>query len=684
MADLSTLNPQQRQAAETIHGPLMILAGAGTGKTRVITYRIAHMLDKGLLPTQIAAVTFTNKAAREMKERLTALCTNSLKGLRVGTFHSFCLQLLRTNAEAAGLHERFSLAGTSDQLDLIRRSLEENHWQGQYKPDEILNRISKAKNLLLTPDDICDSEKFTFDDDDPELLAKVYEVYERQLTLHRVIDFDDCMLKTVKMLEKNPIVKEQIHKQLSHLLVDEFQDTNFAQLKVLELLAGDKHNVCAVGDDDQSIYSWRGAMTETIDHFEELFPGTKLIKLEQNYRCSNIILNAANHVIRNNNNRKCKTLWSQDNDQTNIMVSSHQDDNAEARWIAAKCFGLLGQGYKGKDIVILYRANAQARSLEVNLREHGLHYKVFGGSSFFERKEVKDFLAYFKLSLDCHDRMSFWRVINTPPRGIGLKTLEKIEEKALENDISPFEALQSKELNLPLKTRAAADEFSNLLKKHSSWPIVSLDDLEKRANEIINSFGLKEDIKLKTSHEGARRRKLESISRLPKWIRQMGERQIEDKGQLNLIDLLDDLMLSDDKSQNEDLNHEKQISLMTVHASKGLEFPAVFVCGLEEELFPHKNSLTTPLGLDEERRLFYVAITRAKKCLNLSYARERYSNFQKQSKKPSRFLDELPQEGVVVDRDVKNHLRAHQSVEEKRDRNLARLSQLKNRLKSGF
>lgn len=684
MIDISGLNKPQHEAVTTIDGPAMILAGAGTGKTRVITFRIGYMIHNGINPEQIVAMTFTNKAAREMKERISSLVGEATKGIQVGTFHSFCIKTLRTYADEAGLDERFSLAGTSDQLDLVRRSLEEKGWNGLYKPEDILSRISKAKNALLTPDTILDNaERYGFQDEDVAFLKEVYGLYERQLKLNRVIDFDDCILKMALLLQNNHQVREELQEQYTHFLVDEFQDTNFSQLTILELLAQKLSNICVVGDDDQSIYSWRGAMVETLDRFEAIFKGTKLIKLEQNYRCTNIILNAANNVIQNNEGRKDKTLWSQSNSEEYISLASKRDDGEEARWIAQKCFGLMGQGYKPRDVGILYRANSQARSLETALRERGLVYKVYGGSSFFERKEVRDFLAYFKLTLNPHDRMSFWRVINTPARGIGLKTLERIEARALELGISPFDVLDQNEVKLSGRAKESARLFVDAVKNHNKWPIVHIDDLEKRGDELIKTFGLLEDVKQKTTHEGAKKRKVESLKRLPNWLKSIGENQVEEKGSLNILDLLDYLMLSDDKNNQDDKGPENHISLMTIHASKGLEFPAVFVCGIEDDLLPHKNSLNSEASIQEERRLFYVAITRAKQKLHLSYARERYSNFQKQDRKPSRFLKELPKTGIVTDTQM-HGIDGMTSQDERKERNAKRLSSLRDSLKTGF
>lgn len=681
MIDLSSLNPPQYEAVTQIRGPIMIIAGAGTGKTRVITFRMAHMLRSGIAGSEIVALTFTNKAAREMKERLLELAGKSAKNIFIGTFHSFCLRILREFPHEAGLDSKFSLAGTGDQIDLVRKALEENKWQGLYRPEDILARIGSAKNALLQPHEVVHADG-SFQDKDPALLAVVYDLYERQLKLNRVIDFDDCILKTAILLRTHPEICEKLQNRWPYFLVDEFQDTNFAQLYLLELLAHKTKNICVVGDDDQSIYSWRGALVETLDRFERTFENTRLIKLEQNYRCSNVILHAANTVIRNNTGRKGKTLWSASKNELPITLAFHTDDIAEAKWIALKCFTLMGQGVRPKDIGILYRANAQAKNLELALREQKIPYKVFGGSSFFERKEVKDFLCYFRLSVNQDDRLAFWRIVNTPARGIGLKTLEKIEEQAKVQSISPFQVLERGLVSLDSKTTEAVHHFIRTLKDLHHAPLSEVDDLQQRGLRIIKDFGLEDEIRHKTSHEGARRRKLEALKRLPAWIKQLADSQIEEKGQLQLLDLLDQLSLSSEGAQDKDRASDNQVSLMTIHASKGLEYPVVFVCGVEEDQLPHKNSVNSELGLSEERRLFYVALTRAKDRLHLTYARERFSQFKKQVRKPSRFLEELPNKGIVSEHDAE--LSAKLSDEKKKEVNLNRLSKLKASLKSGF
>lgn len=680
--DLTGLNPQQKEAVTQINGPVMVLAGAGTGKTKVITSRIAHMVKSGVEPDRIAAMTFTNKAAKEMKDRVKLLIGTEARKCNIGTFHSFCIKLLKIFHNECCLPIRFSLAGTSDQLDLVRRALDEKGWGGDYKAEELLNRISKAKNALLLPNQVELAPKEHFSDEDPALLSQVYSLYERQLGLNNAIDFDDCILKVATVLKENSDVLNKVQHLFTHILVDEFQDTNFAQLSILEMIGKKSHNVCVVGDDDQSIYSWRGAMVETLDRFEQSFPSTNLIKLEQNYRCSNVILEAANNLIKNNSGRKGKTLWSQSDSQEYISLASKQTDVEEARWIAQKCYGLLGQGLQLRDIGILFRANSQAGALETALRERNLNYKVYGGTSFFERKEVRDFLAYFKLTINPSDTLSLWRVINTPSRGIGIKTLEKISNKAQELDITPYQVLKAHLVPLPHLTQIQIDLFIKNLEEQRSKELNNIVDIEKRGESIIESFHLINDIKTKTKHEGSRKRKVESMKNLPKWLSSLAANQAEDSGEINLPDLLDFLMLSDDKASQKEDNFSNHISLMTIHGSKGLEFPAVFICGVEEGLLPHKNSVESESAVQEERRLFYVAITRAKQKLHISYSRERYSNFQRQDRKPSRFLEELPKSLLVTD--TLKSMSGVATEGERKNRNIKRLGSLKEKLKTGW
>lgn len=643
------LNREQRQAVETIRGPLMILAGAGTGKTRVISYRISHMLKSKIPGESIVALTFTNKAAREMRERVRAIAGDSAKNVRLGTFHSFCLFVLRRFPKATGLHPHFSLVDQSEQVDLVRRVLDEISVPGVYRAENLHAQISRAKNFLAQPQDVAKLAKSDRTlTEDPQLLAKVYELYERQLRLNRAIDFDDCILKTVLLLQDNAEVREELQKAHPYLLVDEFQDTNSSQLRVLELLTGPEKNICVVGDDDQSIYAWRGAMAETMEKFEDIFSGAKLIKLEQNYRCTNVILSAANSLIKNNPRRKEKVLWSRSQDETPITCACLEDDVAEGKWIAEKILGLAGQGWRYQNIAVLYRTNSQARLVEMALREAHMPYKTFGGMSFFERKEVKDFLGYLRLIFRPDDHMCLWRVINYPHRGVGLKTQEKIEEKSRATGMPPFVVLSQPDAAAVLgKAKGAVLEFVDKIKSLKKRSLNKPEDMEALGFAIIENFKLDDDIRAHSSDFESRQRRIETLKHLPVWIRDVAGYLVEQNGKFDIETLIDQLTLSDVDEKQDEEEEGNFVSLMTIHAAKGLEFGAVFLSGVEEDLLPHKNSLQAADGLSEERRLFYVAMTRAKIKLHMSYAAMRYSGSQRQPRMPSRFLKEIPDAGVV-------------------------------------
>ncbi len=642
MLDLSTLNPEQRTAVETLEGPVLVLAGAGTGKTKAITMRMAFMVSMGIAPESIAAMTFTNKAAREMLERLEHLIGQKTAAkVCLGTFHSFCLGLLREFGDRLGLAKRFSLASTSDQIDLLRRAVQEEAALSSINIEALHAEISRAKNALLKPDDFARRAVHIAIGVDVDVMVKAYELYERQLRLNRMIDFDDCIFKAVQLLENFPEVRNQLENRYRYFMVDEFQDTNAAQLRIIELLASRHRNVCVVGDDDQSIYSWRGALFETLERFETMFPGTKLIKLEQNYRCTNIILDAANKVIKNNTKRKDKTLWSAAEGTWPIEVQTLASDEEEARFIADKCMSFIGEGYKPSDVAVLYRANNQARSIELALREVNIPYETFGGGSFFERKEVKDFLSYIRLLARPHDRLAFYRVINTPHRGIGIKSLEKIEEQSTKVQKSPWVVAQTASDSLGLSSKALASlrEFVRDIEEFSKRPLNTPEDLESLGHDIIKAFSLTQDIRANVKDPASQERKIEALKSLPKWLFSAAKDVLKTYGHLDIHDLLDRLTLNDrDFSDRDESGRPNKVSLMTIHASKGLEFPAVIVCGLEEDLFPHKNSASNSHGVMEERRLFYVALTRAKKRLTITHANERGTGAMKSSRMPSRFL----------------------------------------------
>ncbi len=650
--DLADLNPEQRAAAENFTGPMLILAGAGTGKTRVITYRMACMLQRGVAPGNIAAMTFTNKAAREMSGRITELVGPArAKGLSVSTFHSFCLKILRDHGHAVGVAPGFGIVDTGDQIDLVARALKEKQWGGTVPVEDLHGAISRWKNALLGPDDILAGRGQLAPGYDREVFGRVYDLYERQLKINRVIDFDDCIYKTFLLLRNDPELQKSLAQKFRYILVDEFQDTNFAQLTLLGMIAGHHQNICVVGDDDQSIYSWRGAMYETLEEFERMFPGTQLVKLEQNYRCSNVILDAANSLIRNNSKRKEKSLWSQNTSKRPIRLVPLETADSEARWISEQCMSLLGGGIRHKDIAVLYRSNAQSRPIEMALREAGLRAKVFGGTGFFERKEVKDFLAFVKLAADPDDRLAFWRAISACPSGVGIKTLERLAALAERKKLSPLQAAETAGPDDLGRIKPAVDEFCTKIR--GVWQGAqgaTADTIANVGEQIIAQFKLLDEILMNTKDAPARLRKLEMIKSLPGWLGNAAKAvAIRDEqppsALVNWGKLMDRIMLTgeDDRNKEDSENAADVISLMTIHASKGLEFPAVFVVGVEEDLLPHKNSLELgEAGIAEERRLFYVAMTRAKDRLYLSYALDRSSRMGTSSRRPSRFLSEIP------------------------------------------
>lgn len=681
MIALNGLNPEQYEAVTTLKGSLLILAGAGTGKTRVITYRMANMLQNGISAKSIVALTFTNKAAREMKDRLLGLVGEKAKEVTSGTFHSYCLLLLKRFHRHVNLPKRFSIAGVSDQLELVRKALEEKKLNGLLKAEDVQFEISSAKNWLKSPEDVRNGKfqrKLA-----PDLLADLYELYERQLRLNQVIDFDDCIYKVHEMLAKFPEVKEKIHRQYEYFLVDEFQDTNAAQLSLLQQLAEKHQNICVVGDDDQSIYSWRGALYETIEKFLKSFPDTKLIKLTQNYRCTNIILNLANQLIKNNKKRQEKELWSSHHDQHLVKYNLCNDDENEAQWIALKIKGLLGRDFKPGEIGVLYRANAQARQIEFALREYNIAYKTYGGQSFFERKEVKDFLSYLKLILNPDDRLAFYRVINTPSRGIGLKTLEHLDSIAESNKCSPFQAIAfCEEMPIGEGTKKALQDFKLVLLQLKQMPRKNSDDLLDLANHIIQDFSLKSSINQKSKDDNLRQKKIENLLAIPHWLQNAAKNFLQGapEGQKELDDLIEFITVGDTPDFSGDAEHRDHVSLMSIHSSKGLEFPAVFVCGLEEELLPHKNSLNTSQELDEERRLFYVAITRAKKYLFLSSCAYRKSRGQNISRQKSRFLAEIPWENIEDESSQEFIASTAQRAETRKSQTLSKLRSLRAQL----
>jgi DNA helicase-2/ATP-dependent DNA helicase PcrA len=674
------LNDPQRMAVQTVNGPLLVLAGAGTGKTKLITCRIANLIRMGVHPERIVALTFTNKAAREMRERISHLIGNSqAKSLFVGTFHSYCLKLLKANPREFGLAERFSLVATGDQVDLVRRATEERGWQQLFNPKDALFRISKLKNSSVSSElqDELREIAGSGSSDEDVMLHELREIYDRQLRINNAIDFDDCILKVVMSLATDTALRNRISGEIDFMLVDEFQDTNFLQLDLVRLLGKRTSNVCVVGDDDQSIYSWRGAVSRNIEMFERLFPGTVLVKLEQNYRCTMPILNAANSVIINNQFRKPKQLWSTKDSNQQIAVSSHSDEMSEANDVAKKIMSLRGQGQKYSDVAVLYRMNAMARGLEVALRNLDIPYRVYGGQSFFERKEVRDFLAYLRIAVQPDDRMSILRIINTPNRGIGLKTLEKVCAAADLTRKSIYSVLLDPPPEIGSSALKSIRSFVEVCQELGGEQAESLDALEALGHRIIKLSGLDREIRAKNSDQNSQDRKLRLLRSLPGWIANSAKSAGFGNSDKTLLNILDDMLL-DSAAEEEDAETRDEVSLMTIHSSKGLEFSSVFLVGAEDDILPHQNSVDEG-KVDEERRLFYVAITRAKELLEISHCAERSGGHEIKIKKPSRFLSEIDASTIAAP------LTAEKIAEQKESRKsqtIQRLSDLKRSLKN--
>ena len=674
--NLETLNPEQRRAVQQLSGPLMILAGAGTGKTRVITTRVANLIQHGAQPRKIAAMTFTNKAANEMKERLKEIVPKEAsEKVFMGTFHKFCLTILRQWSEFIERPKNFTLINQSDQLYLVRQALEEVRMESLKKPDDILYDIGRCKNALLLPDDL--KKEYANDKlkiKDIESFIQIYSNYEKLLKVNKALDFDDCILKAYFLLREYDSVREKVRERYSHFLVDEFQDTNHSQFGLIKQLSGRQGNVCVVGDDDQSIYSWRGAVYETFMNFEEHFENCVTIKLEQNYRCPNVVLSAANALIRNNTIRKDKSLWSKSPHHNEIIFKTHSSGADEARWIAEKCLAFLGREYKLSDIAILYRTNTQAKALEMALRECGLFYKTYGGSSFFSKKETKDFISYLELIANPNNHMAFWRIINTPSRGVGIKTKEFIFEQAESISTSPYLFSKNNGSAFSPKLQGELSHFCSEIENLKSVIPKNVEDLEPFFTSVIGSFRLVTHLSKTVKDEEALEKKMETYKDLPSLFTAIARNIFKDKAEFSLREFIEVITLDTSKhdSKEEDKNH---ISLMTIHSAKGLEFPIVFLAGCEEGLLPHKNSIQSNSSLEEERRLLYVAITRSKEHLLLSASEGRKKGNYVETNPVSRFIKELP---LSFDERQEAENRAEQRVQ----KTISRLQSLRESLNS--
>lgn len=612
------LNPQQKEALTYTESPLLIFAGAGSGKTKVIAHKFCYLHKAKKLPQDsILTVTFTNKAADEMKERIHHFIDKDLNGSWIGTFHSQCNRILRKEIKSLGYNNNFSIYDDDDQCNLVRHILKEfKIYEALYKG--IVSRISFLKSSLIGPEEfLASGDGFGFD----EKLAKVYVRYQDELMRSNALDFDDLIMLTVKLFEGNPRLLEKYQDKFSYILVDEFQDTNFAQYYLLKLLAAACKKICVVGDDDQSIYKFRGANVNNILHFENDFPGAKLIKLEQNYRSTQHILSVSDAVISRNSKRKHKRLWTDKGLGEKVHYCWMNTYEDEAKYIAKviKEYYLKGR-YNHSDFAIFYRVNLQSRVLEDALRDEGLPYRVLGGISFYQRKEIKNLIAYMRLSLNVGDNVSFRRIINNPPRGIGAAVLSRIEHEAKKKSLALFDALKLslRGDNFSHAVKEKLTEFIKMIEGFSSSKYKSAADILKN---ILEKSGYAE-----TLHEDRLKHVEELIS------------SAEDKEIKDFIDRVSLLTHSDEVSRGD------HISLMTLHNAKGLEFPVVFITGLEEGVLPYCKAMNREDEIAEERRLFYVGMTRAKDILWLTGASKRRLYAKIQDQEPSRFLKDIPKE----------------------------------------
>ena len=630
--NIDTLNDRQKEAVLYNDGPLLIIAGAGAGKTKTLTTKIAYLIEEeNVNPRNILAITFTNKAAKEMKDRLYLLVGDLAKKLQVSTFHSFGLKLLRENYDALGYDANFVIMDSDDSLTVVKKIIKDMGYDPKiYNPRAIRNKISSCKNEMMSPEAY---EKYAVSDYE-KVVHQVYQKYEIKLQRNNSVDFDDLLLLPIELFKKYPETLEKYQELYEYLLIDEYQDTNEAQYILTKMISAKSRKITCVGDDSQSIYSFRGANYKNILNFENDYKDAKTILLEENYRSTSTILDAANQVIKNNKMRKDKNLWTARGVGEKIKYYRAYNEKDEAQYVIRKAKELINRGVEYKDIAVLYRTNAQSRVVEDEMLKENLPYRVIGSLYFYARKEIKDLIAYLRLIHNSKDNISLLRVINTPKRGIGLRTIENLTEKADMEGISIYDAITSgKEL-----------EFKNLIEKLKS---ISEDlTLTELIDKVLDASGLRADLESEKSLEAEVR--LENLEEFKSITKSFEERE----GLISLEDFLLEISLISDVEEYK--NDPDRISLMTIHSVKGLEFPHVFVVGMEEGIFPHMNSLMENSELEEERRLCYVAITRAKDDLHLVNARRRTLFGKEQVNPVSRFLGEISND--LLETNVKDEL----------------------------
>ena len=628
---LDDLNPKQREAVNQIDGPCLVIAGAGSGKTKVLTYKIAHLIDNcGVKPWNILAITFTNKAANEMKERVQSLIGDAINDIWLGTFHSICVKILRKFIDRLGYDSSFAIFDTADQKTLVKKCLKELDIDSKiFTEKSIINEISNAKNMMVKQDDYLLRNKGDYR---KEKIGKVYSLYQRKLKENNAVDFDDIINLTIDLLIENDDILEYYSDKFKYILVDEYQDTNKSQFKLVSILAKKNMNIMVVGDNDQGIYSFRGADISNILNFEKDFAGTKIVKLEQNYRCTGNILKVANEVIKNNTTKYDKKLWTENDDGEVPFIYTGKDEYDEASFVTKKIEEIkCNDNFKYSDFAVLYRMNAQSRAIEDIFMREGIPYKIVGGLKFYERKEIKDIIAYLRLIANQNDNLSLVRIINEPKRGIGAVSLNKVEELAVENETSMYNIIKNADKYIP-RIHGNVYEFVEMIEV--------LKDADLTITELVKAILLKSGyiaaLQAENTVEAETR-----IQNLEEFLTVVGEFE-EEYAENGLNDFLQTLSLSSDVDKLDD--NEDKVTLMTLHSAKGLEYPVVFLVGVEDGIFPGEQSATTIEGLEEERRLFYVGITRAKKILFITLANKRTLFGYTSYNKPSRFLKEIPKE----------------------------------------
>ncbi len=636
---LDGLNPMQQEAVKKTDGPLLIMAGAGSGKTKVLTHRIAYLMtEKQVAPWNILAITFTNKAAREMKERVEKLLGPAAEDIWISTFHSMCVRILRRDIDRVGINRNFTILDTTDQLSVIKNILKDRNIDPKkFEPRTILGTISSAKNELMNPEQYAKQPLGPYE----QQVAEIYTDYQKRLKKNQALDFDDLIMTTIHLFKRVPEVLEYYQRKFQYIHVDEYQDTNRAQYTLVNLLADRLKNLCVVGDSDQSIYRWRGADIANILSFEKDYPNAEVVLLEQNYRSTKRILEAANRVIDNNIGRKKKNLWTENDEGQKIIHYQADSEKTEAQFVVGKMRELMQKDPKRTlgDFAILYRTNAQSRVMEEMLLMSNINYTIVGGTKFYDRKEIKDILAYLRLIANPDDDISLQRIVNVPKRGIGATTVDKIANYATQHDISIYTALAEVDL-IGVSGRATSQlkEFRALIEGYVQMQeYISVTEL---VEEILEKSGYREMLKADKTIESQSR--LENIDEFLSVTKNF-EEKYDDK---SLVAFLTDLALvaDIDKLDDEDPAQQEGVILMTLHAAKGLEFPVVFLIGMEEGVFPHSRSLFEEAEMEEERRLAYVGITRAEEQLFITNAQMRTLFGRTNINPPSRFIKEIPED----------------------------------------